>query len=434
MKHLIIDTNTLIHYKFFTEIPWQEIFEDTVKIIIPHKVVDELDKKKMSRKDGIQNRSRQILSNIDKIKQGKINLPTWMSFELFLESPYDKHISKYNLNTSIDDDLIIAACKLYEQKNPDADLLLITADNSLRWKAESKNIDAFGIDDDYKISLSKSDKDERIEELEHEVNQLKDTIPELDVVFSNDEKHLDFEMKSISINREQQVKEELEKIKKKYPKLNENLPKSDSMNPKDLSKLQQVIQINPFGPKKKPAKQYNKELVEFYDEYEEYLHRYYDYISLKNKSVNFKFIVENNGTAPAEDIDVIFHFPDGFHLFEEHNSPIKAPNNKPKPPSKKYKSIADIEKVLQPNLGFSSHIPSNIPSNTSTNIKKTNSYKYEFHIKKLKHNQHETTPELTVLFDSYDDVTGFSVNYKIQAADIPREITGELNFNVQLIE
>jgi hypothetical protein len=67
------------------------------------------------------------------------------------------------------------------------------------------------------------------------------------------------------------------------------------------------------------------------------------------------------------------------------------------------------------------------PRNVSVpQLRQTNSYDVQIHIRQLKHNLMEALGPLYVVFDSYETVSSFCIAYKIVAANIPKPVLGKL--------
>lgn len=73
-----------------------------------------------------------------------------------------------------------------------------------------------------------------------------------------------------------------------------------------------------------------------------------------------------------------------------------------------------------------SSINANVGSPT---IKKTNSYDVNVHVRSVKHNLNETLDVLWLKYDDMRKAKGFTIDYKIMAANIPQVVTGKLNVN-----
>jgi hypothetical protein len=61
------DTNALLHYTRYDQLPWPErIGQPIVRLIVPLVVIDELDNKKYARREEFQQRARELLALIDR--------------------------------------------------------------------------------------------------------------------------------------------------------------------------------------------------------------------------------------------------------------------------------------------------------------------------------------------------------------------------------
>jgi hypothetical protein len=158
--------------------------------------------------------------------------------------------------------------------------------------------------------------------------------------------------------------------------------------------------------------------------------------NLKHRTIRLAICLANDGTAPAEDIDVFMHFPDGFVLTSEDDFPD--PPQPPKPPSK---SKTQMEKLRAPLGGGIPSVPyppafnpSSIqpPSNVSApSIKRTRSYDVNLHVRRIKHKLREPFDTLCVVFKSFESAHSFHIAYEILAADLPSKITGDLHIIIQ---
>jgi hypothetical protein len=146
-------------------------------------------------------------------------------------------------------------------------------------------------------------------------------------------------------------------------------------------------------------------------------------------------VLVNDGTTPAEDIDINMQFPNGFRLLEGNQLPD--PPDSPKPPVEPrtiMEKRAELIKfsypmVSSPNFGSINHSnPVEPLANVSSpTIKPTNSYEVCIHVQKVKHNMQAKLDPLFVVFDSYESSNSFMINYKILADNISHEVSGSLN-------
>src|SRR5690606_37435868 len=70
------------------------------------------------------------------------------------------------------------------------------------------------------------------------------------------------------------------------------------------------------------TRDYNAKLDTFYSRWEAYLREEHAFREPECRRIQFAIEIRNTGTAPAEDVDVSFHFPDGFRLMTEDDLPV----------------------------------------------------------------------------------------------------------------
>lgn len=133
---------------------------------------------------------------------------------------------------------------------------------------------------------------------------------------------------------------------------------------------------------------------------------------------------------PAEDIDIYFHFPDGFELFDLDSYPIEPIEpNEPNRPRSAWGLIPPILNYKIPALYNTIDNVPNIRSNVSSpSIKKTNSYDVNLNVAKLKHNKAAVLGKMFVQFENSDSAINFKVDYEIRCSNVPKLVIGHLNF------
>jgi hypothetical protein len=128
-------------------------------------------------------------------------------------------------------------------------------------------------------------------------------------------------------------------------------------------------------------------------EYEKYLRELASFYDWESRTAAIKVILFNDGSCPADDVDIFMHFPDGFELFneDEYEKEPEAPGAPRKP-----RSVLE-EAAGAYSLGTADFIrPSYLddlsrfrlptgPSNVSgPRIKRTNSYDVKVGVRKAK--------------------------------------------------
>ncbi|MHC5862476.1 hypothetical protein, partial [Nostoc sp.] len=67
------------------------------------------------------------------------------------------------------------------------------------------------------------------------------------------------------------------------------------------------------------------------------------------------------------------------------------------------------------------------PNVSSLEIRRSNSYNVELHVRKLKQNTSESFDRMIVTFDSFEHASSFRIDYQIIAANVPKPLIGSLH-------
>lgn len=407
-----IDTNIILHFVPFDQVDWREIYgTETVEILLAPIVIEELDKQKRSTNQRVSKRAKTAIKKI-----GEIGISGYWSANVLISilttRPNNSLYSDNSLDKEEQDDRLIAA--IIDYKNSvDSEVVLITNDLGPKLKCLSFGIRTDSLPEKYELKDEEGDLIKENAKLKEEINKYRQAIPKLNLLFDNDKSFIKIIISEFDISdfKTRQMSE----VKSEFPYM--EIPKQDSLR-------------WPFAhPFLSPAsiEKYNSELDSFFLEYEEYLSEcelYYRRVSL-TESIKFKLI--NTGSIPASDVDVKLHFPDGFTLQSD------MPTNdaeKPRPPFKPGQALtlnpSIFSSLISPQIG-----PMHFPGKGSPSIKKTNSYDVVFDVGTLKHNQDYIFDEVLLIFDSFGEAQGFTIDYKIFAGNIPEVLTGKLNVIVE---
>ncbi|WP_437064534.1 PIN domain-containing protein [Streptomyces sp. enrichment culture] len=150
VRTVVLDTNGLLHYMRFDKIPWQRLFGRGTSVMIPHVVLDEIDKKSYETHDtGVRKRARGVfallertLAQIETDGHAVVNEDTLV--DVLLDEP--GHVRLPNN----DDEIVARACYLQQAIAP-APVTVVTGDNGMRARALSWRLKARVLDEKYKI-------------------------------------------------------------------------------------------------------------------------------------------------------------------------------------------------------------------------------------------------------------------------------------------
>lgn len=76
-------------------------------------------------------------------------------------------------------------------------------------------------------------------------------------------------------------------------------------------------------------------------------------------------------------------------------------------------------------------LPGPPPNISGPSIKRVNSFEVHIHVQKIKHNLQVFLDPLFVIFDSFEGANSLTIEYRILAANIPHEVTGNLHIIIQ---
>lgn len=424
-KSLFIDTNVLLHYQYFDEIKWLEILQtDKVEIIFPPIIIKELDKHKYNSNlsSKIRKRVTQVIQKLDKLLESNFRASLKAGVEVYFEVKEPLDFAEYHLTKESQDDHLIASILQFKNDYPDSYIVLVTDDLNLKIKAKFRNIEVSSLPDDLKLPDELDPNEKRIKQLEQENRQLKSSIPKLKLSFKSDAKYAEFSLeKPIADLSPNEIEYKLDQVKHKYPK--KSLGGSGLVRPPELS----------FSPEE--ISKYNAKLEEFYKDYEHYLTRLSFYQNRKRRTIELLIKLVNDGTCPAEDVSIFLDLPDQFRLYDKNKL-----SDSPSPPEPPQEPKTILEKINNSPLNINPvEIPTGLfnkstPPNVSLlAIQGLNGDAVEFQVKKLNQRMSEYLDSLYVVFDSYEGASSFRIDYRINAAKVPNEVTGYLDVVIKKV-
>jgi len=442
MTFLIIDTNVCLHFTSFDQYPWETLTKgkDDIIIVITHPLIEELDKKKYSGKNHLKERATRTLKLIEKCES--IDLENGCKAVIFNENVNKSYLDSLGLDIADGDDKLIAAVVKFKEEDSNKKVFFVTNDLGPRLKARKFGVESLIPASKHALKTPENELEKSIKSLKRENERFKNRIPKLSITFQDEQNLAKFKLREFLQTKEEFIRQEMLNIKEKHKrfKLKDEIEKEKELEKlKDDSIGRMLAQNDNFRELIKNLnwreniceerkEMYNSKLTTFYSDYKRHLHELYDYEKVKSLRIELNFYLNNYGNIPAEDIDIYFHFPDGFQLFDEKKYPEKP--EQPLPPYKP-SSTFDIPTLNVPLLvGLGNH-SNEKPNISGLSIKKTNSYDVDIHVRKLKHNKRAMLNKMFVLFGSYEEIINFRVDYQIICSNVPDVVEGKLNVVIE---
>jgi hypothetical protein len=402
---ILIDTNIPIHHQPLEQINWKEVTgKDDVTLLFSVTIFDELDKH--THNPRLASRARRLRKDIYNFT--KSGLVKGSIKAEIIEKPHARVLDELGLDSTQNDQWILAAVINYIKSNPNEDVRLVTADFGMKVRAELLNIPTLILDEKYEIK----DEDEEQKEnkrLKGELNKLKSATPKLEICFINGNKIAEYEIHSPNFSDYKEA--EMRMIKSKYPRVFEDETYSYRLG-RNYTKQDGIV--------------YNGQLATYYDEHSRYLDGRKELYFAEILTIEIELVIKNSGLILAKDIDLELNFPETVTVsIYPSNARIPEPQ-KPLPP---HLGVLIRQGFSQ---GHNHFKPIAIKDGALPIITKIGGESVvEFHLDNLKQQKEVALNKLYVTFGNYEDVTGFSVKYSIRAENVVDVLQANVNVKIQ---
>jgi hypothetical protein len=425
-----------LHYRSLEDLDLPALLSaESVTVVVPRITLRELDKHKNTHQlSRIRDRARRILQKIEKWTAGSTPIRPGVVAEFYPGTPSINY-AEHGLNPEWSDDVLIASVLQYKQAHADETVVLITQDSGPTLTASHLNITVLQLPEEYRLAPESDPLEIENQELSKALARLQNALPQLLVCFAGSEDPITFARFAVSpppVSMEAEIAKTLADLKSKLPKRYPP-PAAPVTEPHALGEIQtllsNLLSIHPIPPDE--YERYNREVEAFLVKYENYMRATWAVNAAARCSIQFQIEIRNIGTAPADDVDVELHFPNGFRLFSKDELP-DAPEE-PRPP----RQPRTKTEMMTDSLGHIPHLyvpRASLPDlklPTSFSIKRTGSYTVTDHFRRIKHGSQGTMPEMVLTFDSYESASSFNCNYMIRPANLPDPVTGQLHFVIE---
>lgn len=141
----VLDTNILLHYLPPAQIPWLDVLgQPNVRLVVPLRVIEELDAKKYARQDQLAKRARSILPALEAVL-GRAGSPGQLQPNVTIEVPVDPAPRKRPADA---DQEILDSCGELRQLTG-RELTLVTADTAMRIRAQARGLSVIRLSSKY---------------------------------------------------------------------------------------------------------------------------------------------------------------------------------------------------------------------------------------------------------------------------------------------
>jgi predicted ribonuclease YlaK len=141
----VLDTHVLLHYQPVDQIPWPAVLgAQSVRLVIPLRVIEEIDAKKYARAANLAKRARNVLPSLERLV-GPAGAPGRLTQEVTIEVPVETG-PRYRPEDA--DEEILETCRELEQFTGQH-VTLVTGDTAMRLRAQANAIPTRELPDNY---------------------------------------------------------------------------------------------------------------------------------------------------------------------------------------------------------------------------------------------------------------------------------------------
>lgn len=419
---VVIDANTVIHFKW-TQFDWVKTFNgDAVELVVTRIFLEEIDKLKKS-----DQRARNFYTKY--IKQFRSTPIVYIKQNVHLV--FESISVEGRAYDGVNDNLLIEYALKVKSKYPQNRIVLCT-DDSYALLISREDIEVFTIPEDYLHPLEDKVAKEN-HQLKQKLAKIENSLPKLTLVFDSEDKDRIYLQKPVPFNKDTiNIDRKLEEARKSFK---EYKTQSEREAEKKLRRTNNPLITDIVGQVWMAASLMRESLLsdtrvlQYREEIDKYIEKYRSYLkelpSIENqRSLRFtlSFYIKNSGTCPATDCKINIHVPNGVEVYKLGYAPkLSREPEKPRDPTDTYSHARDFLHISDLSLN------QRVPNVGSGILRKTNSYKCTWPVSKIQHDDKLHLEDLIFIFDSFENVKSFNINYNIICDEIPEKAQGELH-------
>lgn len=422
--HAFVDTNVFLHFNY-QSINWSNILSShNYKLWVTLTTMTELQSKStLGGTIALRRRAKEVLKWLHSDDEKHSTASNSSTYSIHTAYPMQDRHSE--LPFSVADNMILASALDYQSLHDDISVVIVTMDGPLSILSKAHNLKAIKIPDEYRVDLSDDSKQE-IQKLRDEIASLKNREPNLSLVFEDGSDTAYFKYYNAIQISEAEISNKLQEARNYYDE--------------ELSRLRldNATVANPFGgdliqkslislSRAEGIKSYKADIDSFLKEYEKTLKQFEKVENDRRRIIRIVFRVKNTGTSPATNIHGLFHVPNGVKPFKFDNKsllPLRYPEF----------NHSMLHYISPQRISYLNNIDTQRyePNTSGFSISKSNSFNYEWDMKRLQHGASEVLSKATLYIEDLS-MTQFVIDYTIRADECRSSSTGVLHVNIDRV-
>ena len=313
--NIVLDSNILLHYRNFEDIPWsEEIGCDDITIVLTAMVIEEIDEKKDNEKGKIQKRAKAVSSRIAEIL---LDGATCKIPVMYLDNAYatDDERRLYHLDRNDNQILFDVMMSDMEKEN----VTVVSSDNNMLIRAKKLGFKIHRLNDGFRLKEELSKEEKEAQAAIKELEKLKNRMPEPILIFENGENNMKIK-RAVALNREIEVEKRVEELRQKWPE-------------KTVDGEQYSVLGNTFSnASPEMIVQYNVSRGKFIEDSEKKIRLEVERDDLQQRMKRIAILIYNKGTASTGKMNIFIDVPENIKLYRV-NSMKKVEYDEPSTPN-----------------------------------------------------------------------------------------------------
>ncbi len=416
------DTNAFLEYRFFTDIPWTaEMGAGPVDVLITLPLLKALDRRKGNYADRRkQEIARTVLARLTRMlyEPTSSNLVIREGERVVLDKLRNlaRVIEQHDLDRDSDDDEILASALQAHAENPDAQVVVYSGDLNMLLKAQVLGLASKRPTEALRLTAPADPLEAENDELRRRVQELEAALPKLS-----------FQMNG-------------QRVPGPPPRV--TLPRVEPVDPRviDARLAEKKAELEGLAAPRGYLAFAGGELQRFRRDVDEYLPAYRTYLMseqasrlAQRRSLQVRLVLLNEGTAPADDVDVTITYPelilasrsveldDIWDLRKMEPKAPQGPRNVLDAPSFDISSFDYLAGLPHPKLRSDDSGPDiHHPGRT-----------IRYHLHRVKHGMATTLdPFYLCVAPEWDDAH-LVMSYELNGGNLPKPSTGKLTIAIE---
>lgn len=414
---VFIDTNVLLHFRFFTDVDWaKELRVQEATLVFAPAVLAELDRHKRTGSRQEKARAQAAIKKLFSLGLSVTSVeirPGVRVMGLDAEPP-DDCFERHRLDRREFDDRILASFLDFTESRPKDRALVLSDDLGLNIKAGSRRIEIVRPREELENRLEPDDVERELETTKRDLARFQNAAPRLQLAFAGSGTLGQFVVTLVRPFNYQELDRLKEAWRKEHPHIGVTPTAFPDMRG-GISSLK-MLEGFPGYVSEEDAQKRNAAIDRYFEKYCGYLREWPLLVNGLKRILPFNLVLENTGTAPADDIDVEFWTEAPGQWLEEPPA-LPAPPAVPRARSM-FDSIADLQTpylrdFVVPGLRDVS------ANEDGPHISGDDSgQRVQYIVKRVKHHVPCELPVVYFQFGADEDIGSFTVHVRLVAANI----------------